>query len=598
MASSQPFRLALVAMPWPAFNRPSIQLGTLKSYISSRSDHQVQCCHPYLGLARLLGDELYQWLASEVWICEALYSCLLYPERAEQPLALIDQACAKAGRRFDINDTLGKLDSHLEQWLASQDWTGFDLVGFSICLNQLCASLLAMTRLHALHPQLPIVVGGSSATKAAAPALCEEFKARFVICGEGEQPLLQLCHSMQGKSPRLPATVYSASQGWGSDEGHGQLADLAALPAPDYDDYFVEMQSHFPAGFRPVLPLEFSRGCWWRKCAFCNLNKQWQGYRFKKAEQMKTELAGLRQRYGCLDFTFTDNALPVADSRKFFTDCARQRLDYRFFAEIRASQRGEELLALQRGGLKTIQVGIEALSTSLLSRMNKGLRVIDNLAMMRDAIQCGVELEGNLIVAFPGSTDQEVAETLENLKFAFCFRPLSVALFFLGAGSAVDCRPADFGVKARLVHPANRRLFPAETLARFPQLVHGYRGDRQQQLRRWQPVRDYVKKWQSYHDQRSLSLHDKALLTFRDGGSFLDIRQETMEGQVLRHRLKGASRAIYLSCLEINSVEGLTSRFPKISAENMSQFLSQMRAKRLIFQEGDEYLALAVHARR
>ncbi len=31
------FRLALIAMPWSIFNRPSIQLGALKSYLEQET---------------------------------------------------------------------------------------------------------------------------------------------------------------------------------------------------------------------------------------------------------------------------------------------------------------------------------------------------------------------------------------------------------------------------------------------------------------------------------------------------------------------------------------------------------------------------------
>ena len=38
--------VALVSAPWPLFNRPSIQLGTLKAYLSRHiADLQVVCHH-------------------------------------------------------------------------------------------------------------------------------------------------------------------------------------------------------------------------------------------------------------------------------------------------------------------------------------------------------------------------------------------------------------------------------------------------------------------------------------------------------------------------------------------------------------------------
>ena len=600
MTTSPSFSLALVSMPWPAFNRPSVQLGSLKSYLAQDEidtpSLSVHCFHPYLEVAQLLGEEVYQWLASEVWVCEALYSAILFPDNSQSAIALIEQGLISAGKKnlFDIPATIALLDDHLERWLHSIIWEKFSLVGFSICLNQLLATLAAIKRLRKLYPALPIAVGGSSCTPVAAPALADLFAINYVVCGEGEEALHHLCSHMDNKRA-LPASIYVREQGWGTGKQRLQLQSLSSLPCPDYDDYFAQLKTSFPGGFRPVLPIEFSRGCWWGKCSFCNLNIQWQGYRLKKAEQMYIELTELRKRYSCLDYTFTDNALPVRDSLEFFDRCANEPGDYRFFAEIRASQRGSELARLQQGGLDAIQVGIEAFSTSLLQRFNKGMRVIDNLAIMRDALSCGVVLDGNLIIAFPGSSDEEIAETMTNLDFAFPFHPLTTATFFLGAGSPVDCQPAEFGILARLAHPANKKLFPGQILASFPQLIKGYRGDRQQQKQKWQQVTKKVMAWQEYHQQRGRDIYRHPLLSFRDGNDFIDIRQECPDGRVLRHRLEGTSRRIYLSCLDIINIEHLLKRFPRIRLAVMENFLASMVSKRLMFSENNHYLALAVH---
>lgn len=591
--------LGLVAMPWPAFNRPSLQLAALKGYLAQKGV-ACQCLHPYLGVAQAIGPELYQWLTGEVWLCEAFYSAILFPEQQDETLAFIHQGFHQAGRRHElpVESILARLEKELDRWLTSVAWDEFYLVGFSICLNQLLASLTAISRLRNRFPTLPIVVGGSSATPEAAKALTDIFAIDYVICGEGEQALASLCQYLAGQEDKLTAQIYGRDQGWGQGQALGQMADLGKLALPDYDDYFQEIPRHFAGGFRPVLPVEFSRGCWWAKCNFCNLNKQWQGYRYKRAKQMISEVEALSQRYSCLDFTFTDNALPIKEGRIFFEHCAGSGRDYSFFAEIRASQRGKELALMRQGGLREVQVGIESFSTALLQRLNKGMRVIDNLAIMRDAVQFGVVMAGNLLISFPGSTAAEVAETLVNLDFVFPFTPLTTATFFLGSGSVVDCRPQDFGVTARLPHAANKKLFPAAILAKFPQLIKGYRGDRQRQEAQWRPVVKKVAQWQSYHDNRDQDIFRHPLLSYRDGRGFIDIRQELSDGQVLRHRLRGISRAIYLSCREMKSMADLLGLFPQIRREKMVAFLAAMVQKRLIFTEDDDYLTLAVHAGR
>jgi hypothetical protein len=70
-------------MPWALFNRPSIQLGTLKAFLESRrNDFSVHTSHPYLEVASTLGPDLYHWISQNPWVSEALYAPLLFPEQA------------------------------------------------------------------------------------------------------------------------------------------------------------------------------------------------------------------------------------------------------------------------------------------------------------------------------------------------------------------------------------------------------------------------------------------------------------------------------------------------------------------------------------
>ena len=49
-------RIALVSTPWPLYNRPSIQLGTLKAYLRSiYPEMKVEAHHAYLIIAESIG---------------------------------------------------------------------------------------------------------------------------------------------------------------------------------------------------------------------------------------------------------------------------------------------------------------------------------------------------------------------------------------------------------------------------------------------------------------------------------------------------------------------------------------------------------------
>jgi len=600
MTVTRPFRLALVSMPWAIFNRPSIQLGALKSFLEGNGSVKVRNFHPYLGVARLLGRDLYHFISGNVWICEALYSAILFPSLRMQAGEIVAEELKK-GRRgavpLDFAAVCALLENHLAEWVESNDWQQFDLVGFSVCFNQLLATLAAVSALKAKHPALPVVLGGSSCHPDFAPALLRHFPVDYMISGEGEGAMRSLCACLAGQGEELDARVYrSVSRGPGAHSLPGKQLDLAMLPCPDYDDYFREMQGLFSGEpFIPVVPVEFSRGCWWRKCTFCNLNLQWRGYRSKTADRMAGEVLALAGRHKVLDFTFTDNALPPKESAAFFAAMAAAGQDFHFFAEIRADHRGKMMAASRRGGLTAVQVGIEALSNSLLLKMAKGVTVMENLAVMKDALANDVVLDGNLIVEFPGSSREEVEETLANLDFAFPFHPLTAAVFFLGHGSPVDENPHRYGIRARTIHPHAARLFPPAVAADLPLLIKGFRGDRARQRQLWAPVREKVRRWRECHAGRRR--REKLLLSYRDGGDFLIIRQELADNRVLHHRLQGVSRQIYLACAEISDLPSLAGLFPKFSAGRIEKFLDDLVGKRLVFREKERFLALAVRQR-
>ncbi len=595
-------RVVLVSMPWAIFNRPSIQLSVLQAYIRRQNGNiTVDTRHPYLEAAQRVGQEPYRLISKNNWAGEALYCSLLFPERRDQAMAVFRQALGRQTVRSlpDFNIIAAQLDSHLDDWLEREDFSTCSLAGFSICFGQLPASILAARRLKKRYPRLPIVLGGSTCAPAIGDSLLKVFPAiDFIITGEGERPLHNLCRYLAGETPHPGPNVLQRKNEARTDRkdakeypDNHEIPDLNSLPLPDFDDYFAELKQTGLAVL-PTLPLEFSRGCWWNKCAFCNLNLQWCGYRCKQSERMLQELQYLQHRYHCLDFTFTDNVLPPRETDRFFSALQKNNHDLSFFGEIRALKKQQTYALYQKGGLHTVQIGIESFSNTLLQRLNKGTRAMDNIAAMKFVTAAGIKLEGNLILEFPGSTQEQVTETMRVLDFVLPFQPLQAAGFFLGHGSPVWVRPRDYGVKAIIQHPYNRKLYPASVLSRLVMLIKYGRGDHRYQERLWKPVRKKMQAWAEFHQQRENACLPP--LSYRDGGDFIIIHQERPGQPALQHRLRGLSRKIYLACDQPVAIKELLHTFNSITEDKLSAFLAELEQKYLLFCDQDGCLALAV----
>ena len=592
--------ITLVSMPWAIFYRPSIQLGALAAYLGRQSaDIRVSCLHPYLSAADAIGFESYRMISNNPWAGEALYSTLLFPGNRSQAKKLFCRELPELGNRFEL--LTGQLDDHCTHWLDQQDFSDCNLLGFSICFSQLAPSLYCAKRIKKLYPALPIIFGGSTCTPTVGTGLLDSFsQVDYLVTGEGEQPLADLVHHLCSKGP-LPANVMGRSSGdriQHDPPGCGQnreQKDLNRLPTPDYSHYFQEIAT-LGLSFIPELPIEFSRGCWWNRCSFCNLNLQWCGYRYKDHHKVYAELTELVDRYQCLDFFFTDNALPPKEARSFFHRTATDTSELRFFAEIRIPKTEEECRVYRQGGLRVIQVGIEALCDRLLQQMCKGTTTIDNIHAMRMAAAYDIILEGNLILEFPGSTEEDVRQTLATLAAVLPYRPLQAATFFLGDGSPVSNHPKDYGIRAVTTHLNNHLLFPENILKKLSLPVKGYRGDRVLQRKRWQPVRQAMAAWAAFHASRKN--YAQPALGMRDGGSFLLIRQERPNQPTLHHRLKGLSRDIYLACEQPIAKKKLLQRFKTIKEAQLTTFINDLCAKHLMYSNTTHCLALAVNTRK
>ena len=329
-------------------------------------------------------------------------------------------------------------------------------------------------------------------------------------------------------------------------------------------------------------------------CAFCNLNLQWEGYRTKKPSQVVDEINHLTDKHQTLSVSMVDNVLPRNTSTEVFAklDCLKK--DLRLFSEIRATTSWAELKVMGKAGMQEVQIGIEALSTPLLKKLHKGTSAIQNLEIMKNCEALGIENISNLILYFPGSDERDVALTLQSIEFALPYRPLKIAAFWLGRGSPVWCNPKAYGVRAVFNHPNWAVLFPRKVYRNLGFMIQAYRGDLGYQRKIWQPVKKKVATWHKIYTELHQGPSRSPILTLRDGGEYLIIRQRLVNTEPLHHRLTGTSRLIYLFCSHHRCLKKIRDRFPAFSEDKIVAFLKMMVAKKLMFEENDRYLSLAV----
>jgi len=196
--------------------------------------------------------------------------------------------------------------------------------------------------------------------------------------------------------------------------------NLDALPTPDFTEFYEQFAKLLPdsalaEGNIMWLPFESSRGCWWGEkhhCTFCGLNAQTMTHREKSPSRVIDELRQLLKKHPNRRVCMVDNIMPHRYFRTLLPQLGEELADLHMFYEEKANLSLEHVADLARAGIREIQPGIEALSSTLLKRMDKGVTAQQNIALMRYARAIGVTLNWNLLYAFPGDLLEEYEQTL------------------------------------------------------------------------------------------------------------------------------------------------------------------------------------------
>jgi len=156
--------LLLVSMPFASPCTPSIQLGTLSSYLKSKGI-AVDVHHAYLECADIVGAEEYYIICDTVFH-EPFYSSFLFPAHFKKHRSKIRRYYTSRIRNFAhmksirFETVLDRIRQFNQELIATLDFSEYSLIGFSITYDQLRPSLYAARQIKEKHPDVPIVFGG------------------------------------------------------------------------------------------------------------------------------------------------------------------------------------------------------------------------------------------------------------------------------------------------------------------------------------------------------------------------------------------------------------------------------------------------------
>jgi ribosomal peptide maturation radical SAM protein 1 len=86
------------------------------------------------------------------------------------------------------------------------------------------------------------------------------------------------------------------------------------------------------------------------------------------------------------------------------------------FFENKANLTREQLRVMYVGGVRSIQPGIESLSSHVLALMRKGCTMLQNVRLLKWCRYYGIRVSWNLLWGFPGETEEDYRRELEVLR--------------------------------------------------------------------------------------------------------------------------------------------------------------------------------------
>ncbi|OHD48873.1 MAG: hypothetical protein A2096_07260 [Spirochaetes bacterium GWF1_41_5] len=285
---------------------------------------------------------------------------------------------------------------------------------FLIGINSNCTAYFEQVKKTAQlikkYVQVPIVIGGHHATVLGPEILqlCPEID--YVVCGEGEIPLLELAGFISGNRSAPPHNILSADFPFNASP---ESAWPETTPGHDLLNH-----SRYRLGKKNLVSTAAGRGCS-HACTFCGVQKvSGNKMRFRRTDALIEEITDCALKYHVQVINFEDDNLSF--SRGWFMDfLARAQeiknynIEYCAMNGICADTLDEEIVySMKQAGFRTLNISLIAESSRLQKQYNRPV----NTRHIKNAVTWAKKHDlfttVYLIIGLPGQTKKEILDTI------------------------------------------------------------------------------------------------------------------------------------------------------------------------------------------
>ena len=292
------------------------------------------------------------------------------------------------------------------------------------CLSSFYYEVVELTKL-LKDKKYKIIIGGVHPTFSPYTTL-KETGADYVICGEGEIPLLKLANNnfinnnIQG--------IYSLKDLKNNEsliDGRPIkkaeiIKNLDDIPFPDWEQLPPDSYPYAPHAISvkkfPIGIITTSRGCPFR-CTFCSSHNFYDGVRFRSIDNVIEEIKYLIKEFKIKELQFIDDNLTL--KKDYAIELCNRIIEEKINIEwspingIRADSFDEELaIKMKESGCYLVDFGIESANSQILKNIKKGETIDTITKAINNANKAGLITIGNFIFGLPGDTKETIEESI------------------------------------------------------------------------------------------------------------------------------------------------------------------------------------------
>lgn len=309
-----------------------------------------------------------------------------------------------------ISGDTGLFDQYVRKILETKS----TVIGFSVWNSNMSFSLKLARELKRNNGRISIIFGGPECfPKWSGRSLAKEDCIDAVVYGEGEETLREIIDylGMAGRVGFRPGTIVYKNDHLLDCGQREPIKNLDNMPFPDFDEFPLDKY------ITKELPILFDRGCP-KKCKFCTVPNTIPQYRYRTAVSLFEEIKYQLKKYPHLESFHNDSPALNSNLGELSKLCdliidSGLKISWSGFAAFKKGMDLELLKKMKAAGCSGLNIGLESGSQSVLDKMGKNLQVEDMERNIRDIYEAGIETVVNLIIGFPGETEDDFQQTLD-----------------------------------------------------------------------------------------------------------------------------------------------------------------------------------------